>query len=74
MNKREAKRRACSSAYALLNTGHNNEFLGEDLDGEPLSAEDAERMEAAWESLLLELFRRGEVKKNVSSTGKIGEF
>ena len=54
MTKREAKRVACRSAYNLLNTSHNNEFLIEQED-----EKDGMRLESAWEELLDELYRRG---------------
>lgn len=60
MDRRAAKRRACHTAWRLLE-GHNNEFLHEQE-----TAADLARMEAAWRELMDELFRRGEGKKEES--------
>uniref|UniRef100_A0A6M3M894 Uncharacterized protein n=1 Tax=viral metagenome TaxID=1070528 RepID=A0A6M3M894_9ZZZZ len=60
MNKREAKRRACRLAAAILNRGGDwPSAIYEDEDGNDSTDADIERMGAAWKALVAEMYRRG---------------
>ena len=57
MNRAEAKRR-CFLQIATLLDGHENAFLTQDDQGQDLPEKDQERMEAAYQEILTELYRR----------------
>ena len=62
MDKREAKKLAYRSAFYLLNSDHNNEFLADDS----LSELDQARVGGAWIELLEFLALRGWPSKKAS--------
>lgn len=58
MTKREAMRRVCSGAEAILNNDSENLWLIEDDDRGPLPEADRRRMHEAFDALCSELRRR----------------
>ena len=59
MTKREAMRRVCASAAALLDNDGENLWLQQGPDGSELSERDQKRMRDAFDRLVAELHRRG---------------